>query len=303
MNQDMIVSAIEKSKLIEGEVMPRLPLTESRVNGELVGLTDSEIKVKAPAVFGRQHSSLSEAYAFVRTGNIVRQMRELGFAVQSVKQTNPRKRDASTVRHSVTMCLAEDLTKVGLAKVGRPTIMLLNSNNGRSKFRFMFGYFRVVCANGLVVGEVEASAALIHRAGEVAQLDGIVKQITERQQKALSVIARWGQIILPVAAQQRLALELATLRFGSTAGKYDMDTALKVRRPEDEGNDLWTVFNRLQESYVRGGVSYMGNSGDVRQSRAIDGVVADTSFNLAAWDVAERVATTLVGGAEGVVVN
>ena len=291
--------AMPGSKPMEGELMPR----ESRYEGELVGMTDDEIKAKAPAVFGRQHSSLSDAYAFVRTGNIVRQMRALGYAVQSVKQTNPRKRDASTVRHSVTMCLARDLSKLGKELIGRPTVTLINSNNGRSKFRWMQGYFRLACSNGLIIGEITASAALIHRAGEIAQLNEVLKQITERQQKANEVIGRWGQIILPKASQHHLALEMAKLRFGVTAGKYDLDSALIVRRPEDEGDDLWTVFNRLQESYVRGGVSYMGNGGDVRMSRAIDGVVADTSFNLAAWGVAEKVAKSVTGEGNAVSVN
>lgn len=280
---------------LEGELMPRGQLTESRVNGELVGMTDAEIKANAPAVFGRQHSSLSDAYAFVRTGNVVRQLRDLGFAVQSVKQTKPRKRDASTVRHAVTMCRADALGKTGKDLAGYPTIMLMNSNNGRSKFRFMFGYFRLVCSNGLVIGEVAASMALIHRAGEIAQLDKLMAEMTERHARAMAVIERWGQIILPTGVQQQLALDLAKIRFGNTAGKYDLESALRVRREGDEGDDLWHVFNRLQESYVRGGVSYTGNSGDVRQSRAIDGVVADTGFNLAAWGVAEKLAAQISG--------
>jgi hypothetical protein len=297
------MNAVMNALPLEGELMPRNIMTESRVNGELVGMTDLEIKTQAPAVFGRQHSSLSEAYAFVRTGNIVRQMRELGFAVQSVKQTKPRRRDPSTVRHAVTLVRAEDLSKNSLQKVGRPTIMLMNSNNGRSKFRFMFGYFRLVCSNGLVIGEVAASMALIHRAGEIAQLDKVMKEINERHDRARLVIERWRGIQLGKATQQMLALEMAKLRFGNTAGKYDMESALRVRRPEDEGDDLWTVFNRLQESYVRGGVAYAGNAGDVRSSRPIDGVVADTGFNLAAWSVAERIAATVSGEGAAVVVN
>lgn len=303
MNQIVPVIGTQTAGLqpIEGELLPRGQLTENRVGDELVGMTDAEIKVKAPAVFGRQHSSLSDAYAFVRTGNIVRMLRDYGYAVQSVKQTNPRKRDASTVRHAVTMVQAKDLGKANVA-TDRHTIMLINSNNGRSKFRFMDGYFRMVCSNGLIIGEIDTAFALIHRAGEIAQLQGIMEKVGERQAKAAAVIDRWRSIQLTVARQQFLAMEMAKLRFGNTAGKYNMDTALAVRRPGDEGDDLWTVFNRLQESYVRGGVSYMSGK-EVRQSRAIDGVVADTSFNLAAWGVAEQLAKSLTGEQVSVAVN
>jgi len=167
----------------------------------------------------------------------------------------------------------------------------------------MFGYFRLACTNGLVIGEVSASMALIHRAGEIAQLTKLMEEMRERHIKAMSVIERWRNINLSRGLQHQLALEMAKLRFGGTAGKYDLDSALRVRRPEDEGDDLWRVFNRLQESYVRGGVSYVGNGGDVRSSRAIDGVVADTGFNLAAWAAAERIAKNVTGESAGVVVN
>lgn len=290
-------SLVAKEKPLIGELMDRAgPLTESRTkDGTLVGMTDEMIKKVAPAVFGRQHSSLSEAYAFVKTGTIVQQLRHLGFAVQSVKQTNPRKRDAATVRHAVTMCLADDLGEGGMAKIGRPTLMLLNSNNGRSKLRWLFGFFKFACSNGLIIGEITASAALIHRAGEMAQLGGLINDLFERQMKALAVIDRWSAIDLTKGLQHQLAMEMARLRFGDGYAKYDLDSALAVRRPEDMGDNLWLVFNRLQEAYSRGGVMFTGKAGDVRASRAIDGVVADTGFNLAAWAAAERIAQKMIG--------
>jgi type II secretory pathway component PulK len=47
---------------------------------------------------------------------------------------------------------------------------------------------------------------------------------------------------------KRFAYNAAKLRFNEDDDKFDIDALLKVNRTEDEGNDVWTVFNRIQEN-------------------------------------------------------
>ena len=47
---------------------------------------------------------------------------------------------------------------------------------------------------------------------------------------------------------KRFAYNAAKLRFNKDDDKFDIDALLKVNRTEDEGNDVWTVFNRIQEN-------------------------------------------------------
>ena len=44
-----------------------------------------------------------------------------------------------------------------------------------------------------------------------------------------------------------LAYEAAKLRYNDVSN-VNIDDILAVNRIEDEGNDLWTVFNRIQEN-------------------------------------------------------
>ena len=46
---------------------------------------------------------------------------------------------------------------------------------------------------------------------------------------------------------RRLANEAASLRY-TNLEDFDIEDLLVVNRIEDEGNDLWTVFNRIQEN-------------------------------------------------------
>jgi hypothetical protein len=47
-----------------------------------------------------------------------------------------------------------------------------------------------------------------------------------------------------------MATEAATLRFGKDHN-INVEQLLNVVRNEDEGNDVWTVFNRIQENLTQ----------------------------------------------------
>jgi hypothetical protein len=46
---------------------------------------------------------------------------------------------------------------------------------------------------------------------------------------------------------KRFAFDAARLRFDDLNG-VNIDNIFKINRIEDESNDLWTVFNRIQEN-------------------------------------------------------
>ena len=46
---------------------------------------------------------------------------------------------------------------------------------------------------------------------------------------------------------RKLAYEAATLRYNNLED-INIDDLLSINRIEDEGNSLWTVFNRIQEN-------------------------------------------------------
>jgi len=50
----------------------------------------------------------------------------------------------------------------------------------------------------------------------------------------------------------------------------DINQMLQIRRAEDAGNDLWSVFNRVQENLLQGGILTVTpkDNGKVRRSRS-----------------------------------
>jgi hypothetical protein len=65
---------------------------------------------------------------------------------------------------------------------------------------------------------------------------------------------------------------------------------LEARRSEDAGDDVWRVYNVIQENVIRGGLAGRSASNRSMRSRPIKSVKRDVELNTDLW----KLATTLV---------
>ncbi len=103
---------------------------------------------------------------------------------------------------------------------------------------------------------------------------------------------RWSRIRLCPERQQALARRAALLRWDDAVFTDDL---LTTRRDEDRGDDLWTVFNRAQESVLRGGIAvtrYVDNTlTRTRRATPVRGALQQVRLNEQLWNLAEEFAT------------
>lgn len=64
---------------------------------------------------------------------------------------------------------------------------------------------------------------------------------------------------------------------------------LTCRRVQDTGDDLWSVFNRVQENLLVGGLSRWAASGRLTRTRRITSIRQDVRLNGRLWDLATEV--------------
>ncbi len=62
---------------------------------------------------------------------------------------------------------------------------------------------------------------------------------------------------------------------------------LRPRRYDDNRADLWTVFNRVQENLVKGGLSGRAANGRRQRTRAVQGIDQNVRLNRALWLLAD----------------
>lgn len=263
----------------------------SYVAADQVGLTDDQIRVKAPSAFAEQpHFSRSARYAYVPTVDVIAGMRREGFIPVQAQQSKARLADKQGfTKHLITF----RHESVGLARVGDaiPQVLLINSHDGSSAYKLMAGLFRFICSNGLIIADGEVDAFSVPHTGDIAGrvIEGSFKVIDEAK-LAGDRVESWKGIELAAPEQQAFARAAIGLRYEAQDGQplpVTVEQVLRPQRAADQAADLWTTFNRVQENLLGGGQRYRRNGRrlSTKQVKSIDGV---TSLNRALWRLADE---------------
>jgi hypothetical protein len=266
-------------------ILPRQQVAALRQNRPL---TDSELRAIAPSVFaGEPHASRTARYTYIPTVAVLDGLRREGFAVFSAQQS--RCRDSAKVEHTKHMLRLRHPTAVALDQE-HAEIVIVNSHDGSSSYRIYPGWFRLLCWNGMIVGETGTTYAVPHK-GDVRD------QVIEGAYQVLGYTQRVGETRSQLAATELTSAEQSayaeaalTLRWPDRTPPISSDQILRPRRTSDSGNDLWTTFNRVQEHLMRGGQPGRTANNRRRTIRAIGGIDQTIHLNRALWTLTERMA-------------
>ena len=144
-----------------------------------------------------------------------------------------------------------------------PRIIMTNSHDGLQAFKFSVGIFRLVCSNGLVVADEKFSDFKIrHKGYTFAELRNVVAKAVKDLPSKVEVLNKMRTKILTKDQKEKLALDAMLIRAGITPDtdkakkfEYDKETIEDIidpKRNEDKGDDLWKVFNVIQEKITQG---------------------------------------------------
>lgn len=258
-------------------------------------LTNDQIARYAPSVLADEaHSSRGERYRFIPTSQVLDGLRAEGFQPFEVRQT--RVRDLSRrefTKHMVRLRHANSITTQGEV----PEIVLLNSHDGTSSYQLLAGFFRMVCSNGLIAGNVCEDVRIRHSGRVVHDVIEGSFRVLEEVSQAAERIESYKAIELAPQEQLLLANSALALRWDDKA-PVTAQAVLQPRRWEDRKGDLWTTFNRIQENLVRGGVSGRGATGRRMTTREVGGVSENVKLNRALWSLADGMAQLKAGVVE-----
>jgi len=73
---------------------------------------------------------------------------------------------------------------------------------------------------------------------------------------------------------------------GSVPSNLDVMSILHPRREEDQKNDVWTVFNVIQENFTRGGLKYVSDNGRKTELRGLKNIMVVNQLNTKLWELA-----------------
>lgn len=230
----------------------------------------------------QKHPSLKPTYSFASTKDLIDSLAGTGWYPADMKYAKARKPGKEGYQKHIVRLHNDSFLKIpGLTddNASRPEIIWVNAHDGSAASRLLCGLFRMACLNGIIAGTSLREFRAIH-SGNMAQklvegieyisggIPALIEAVQKLQNTQFSPEAR--EVFVKTLVDERLA------NSNVVPGSVDYEGAAMVRRSEDKANDAFTVFNRVQESIIRGGIRYK----TVRQTLDVDGkVVAEEIRN------------------------
>jgi hypothetical protein len=242
-------------------------------------LSKEQVKQVAPSVFTKTGASnVSEKYSHIPTERVMDDMSALGWNVVDAKEIKARKNQGFQ-KHMLIFANPEIVISGVDGDTVFPRILLTNSHDGKNAFTFKAGLFRLVCSNGLVIADEQFGEMKIRHMGyDFEALQSLITEMVEKLPLTVESMNRFKNKQLSEDQKQKFALEALGLRFDTENKTFNVSEFLTPTRKEDEGSDLWSVFNLVQEKLVNGMFDYRTTS-KTRKARRIKNFQQDVALN------------------------
>jgi len=259
-------------------------------------------EIKSPETSGK--------YGFVNTLQAVQVLSDYGFRpTKAVQQPSRNPANKPYAMHCLAFAHDDDLRNP--YNETRPEIILYNSHNAKSALKLFAGAYRFICSNGIVAGDGFQSK-MRHSKKTANGFETLLKETAESLPRMMQRIATLQENVIPANDAIDFAYNAAALRwemapdwgddinFGAHYDQKTIDQMQTPRRLEDKGNNAWVVFNRIQESILRGGVEVRsitqkhldnGNAfGQYRKAKAVSSLPETIRLNRQLWDMSNAFA-------------
>jgi hypothetical protein len=257
-----------------------------------VELSDDQIKAQAPSVFAAApQAGVSERYTFLPTAQIVSRMKQEGWAPVEVRQQAVRLEGRMGFQKHLIRFQRRD--QIATPNEYTPEIALVNSHDRSSAYQIHGALYRFVCANGLMVSDSTIERVSIRHSGREAEeiIAASFTMLAQLPRLSEKVEAFRSRRMTPTE-QHIFAEEAIKLRWDDVKlAPVGVARVLWPRREEDTGNDLWSVYNRVQENLIRGGQwDYHQRRADGsrhQKTRPVTGLDESIRINQRLWEIAE----------------
>lgn len=255
-------------------------------------MSKEQLKEACPLAFASKPTNpdVSGKYLFVNTETIINDLEKLGWLPVQAAQRKSRGKSTIFSKHMIAFQNPDIKIKGKDGDDAFPRIIMTNSHDGMQAFKFSVGIFRLVCSNGLVVADEQFSDFKIkHKGYTFEELREVVNQAVADLPNKVQVLNDMKSRILTQEEKNQLALDAMLIRAGIKPGSekakefnYDDETIVDIldpKREADKGDDLWRVFNVVQEKITQGDFHAALTGAKVRKVRKIKSFEKDLKVN------------------------
>ena len=252
-------------------------------NSEIINLASSA-GATAPV------ADVSSRYTFVPTINVVNMLRDSGWLPVRAGESRVIKQDLQGYQQHYIRFTRPEL----MFDEESVELICMNSHNKNCSFKLLAGVFRFVCSNGMIVGDQYAN--FTHRHVGFSPEDFLLsaKSVADSAEVIAHRVDEFKAIELEPNEEGVFAMAAHKLVYGDEVVEAPIQAQdlLHTRRYEDDKNDLWSVFNKIHENVIKGGLqgSKIGANGRRRRvtTRPVKSIDKDKKLNQALWVLTEK---------------
>lgn len=217
---------------------------------------------------------LSDKYNHVNTTTIINKLQHFGWTVQKTVETKVRKQERQGYQKHFVTLVHDDLI---IDDQNKLTLLIVNSHDGSSSLQFKSGIFRLVCSNGLIVGNSFLDYRIRHTAKNIdEELYYMLQRLRDSAVKLNLLIKKMQN------TEPKNFIDLVKDEFYKGERVINLD---KCQRYGDRGQDLYTIFNRAQENILKGNVFSLDKQRYKTKIRSIKSII---DVNQKLFNIAEQ---------------
>lgn len=249
-------------------------------------LSRQELMELVPSAFATtQSQSVSDKYTFISTSTVLDDMGKLGWKPFDASQRKSRRsQDTMFTKHMIR------LRNNNVSKIGDsiPEVVLTNSHDGRNAFTLHAGLFRLVCANGLVIADTTFEQVKIkHQWYNFEEIRKIMDGMLEVVPKVILQVQALNSITLNEEQQIDFAAKALLTRYPKGNDVLNLEDLLSPVRTADRGDELWKIFNVIQEKLLKGGLVFNDKKEKMQKLRPIINIDRRIDVNKKLWELTE----------------
>jgi hypothetical protein len=186
---------------------------------------------------------------YIPTAEVIGMLQNDGWLLKGVAEQRGKNRKISTnyvQMHHPDFSLKNKQGKTEAIS----SLTISNSCNGSKPLAMDLGIYRQVCSNGAIAFDQHGEQTQIkHTEINANNLQKFIQSVNNKTNKVLESFGILQNKNMTVEEARRFAYKAAQLRYTEDQiSDITINDLLSVNRIEDESNDLWTVFNRVQEN-------------------------------------------------------
>ena len=236
----------------------------------------------------------SKKYKFKSSQDIIDRLESHGFELVNTSFGKPRKIERRGFQKHIMVFERSDLA---IDSENKFQLLVTNSHDGKSSLKFNVGIYRTICANGLIVGSTFSEERIRHTGINFnEEVDNALYKIVASLPKIVETVKKMQSVKLNEMQKLHLINDMANTRI------KELDTpvfskALDINREGDKGNDLYTLYNVMQEKLIRGGLEVLTVRKDKKTNenvtklatlRRLKSIDAINKVNQELWNIAEK---------------